>query len=65
MTINDAHCHFFSTAFLAALASRRAVVTGNALQTPAEISAELGWNDPGEPDELADRVLERLRTPPV
>lgn len=57
--INDAHCHFFSTAFFAALASRRALETGKAPQAPAGIPAELGWDDPGAPEALADRwVLE-------
>lgn len=52
--INDVHCHFFSTGFFAALARQR----GGA-DTPASLCEELGWDDPGAPEALADRwVLE-------
>jgi predicted TIM-barrel fold metal-dependent hydrolase len=45
-SLNDAHCHFFSTPFFAALG-------GDALKT-------LAWDAPGSADELADRWVEEL-----
>jgi len=53
--INDAHCHFFSTAFFGALARQRA---GTA--TPEDLYRELQWNDPGTPEALADRWVREL-----
>jgi predicted TIM-barrel fold metal-dependent hydrolase len=52
---HDAHCHFFSTAFFAQLASQR----GRG-QSPGELCAELGWDDPGTPEQLADRWVAAL-----
>jgi predicted TIM-barrel fold metal-dependent hydrolase len=52
---NDAHCHFFSTAFFTALAMQR----GRG-QTAGELCAELGWDDPGTPEDLADRWVREL-----
>jgi uncharacterized protein len=46
-TINDAHCHFFSTTFFAALGGDAAL-------------AKLGWEAPGEPAALADRWVAEL-----
>ena len=46
-TINDAHCHFFSTAFFGALGGDAAV-------------AKLGWEAPGAPEALADRWTAEL-----
>lgn len=54
--INDAHCHFFSTAFFTALARQRADVGAG----PADLCRELGWNDPGPPDALADRWVQEM-----
>jgi predicted TIM-barrel fold metal-dependent hydrolase len=45
--INDAHCHFFSTPFFAALGGDAAVTT-------------LGWDAPGSADALADRWVAEL-----
>ena len=53
--INDAHCHFFSTRFFATLSQQR----GNG-DPPAALCTELGWDDPGEPDTLADRWVREL-----
>ena len=47
MTINDAHCHFFSTPFFAALGGDAAL-------------AKLGWEAPGQPAALADRWVAEL-----
>jgi len=52
---HDAHCHFFSTAFFGQLALQR----GRG-QAPAELCAELDWDDPGTPGELADRWVREL-----
>ena len=45
--INDAHCHFFSTPFFAALGGDAAVTT-------------LGWDAPGTAEALADRWVAEL-----
>ena len=67
--INDAHCHFFSTAFFAALARQRAdlvlhraSVRGGdpAKAGPADLCRELQWDDPGAPEALADRWVREL-----
>ena len=46
-TINDAHCHFFSTPFFGALGGDSAL-------------AKLGWEAPGAPEALADRWTAEL-----
>src|SRR6266403_3491446 len=46
-TINDAHCHFFSTPFFAALGGDAAL-------------AKLGWDPPGTAESLADRWVAEL-----
>ena len=46
-TINDAHCHFFSTPFFAALGGDASL-------------AKLGWASPGTADALADRWVAEL-----
>ena len=58
MTINDAHCHFFSSRFLELLTA------GNP-EYPTEgragaAAARLGWIAPGTAEELADRWVEEL-----
>ena len=53
--INDAHCHFFSTKFFSTLSQQR----GKGDSVPA-LCKELGWDDPGEPDALADRWVKEL-----
>jgi predicted TIM-barrel fold metal-dependent hydrolase len=51
---NDAHAHFFSTQFFHTLSQQRG--RGDSV---GDLCHELGWDDPGTPDELADRwVLE-------
>jgi predicted TIM-barrel fold metal-dependent hydrolase len=47
MTLNDAHCHFFSTPFFAGLGGDAAVT-------------QLGWDAPGTSDALADRWVAEL-----
>jgi predicted TIM-barrel fold metal-dependent hydrolase len=46
-TLNDAHCHFFSTPFFTALGGDAAL-------------EKLGWDAPGEADALADRWVAEL-----
>jgi predicted TIM-barrel fold metal-dependent hydrolase len=53
--LNDAHCHFFSTRFFAALAQQRG--RGD---SPADLPRELEWDDPGAPEALADRWVREL-----
>ena len=58
MTINDAHCHFFSSRFLELL-------TQGMADLPAEGRAEavaqrLQWTPPGTAEELADRWIATL-----
>ena len=57
MMINDAHCHFFSTPLLAALARQRGRTPA---ETPADLFRTLGWDDPGSADELSDRWVQEL-----
>ena len=57
MTINDAHCHFFSPQFFTTLARQRPAV---AEQDGAAICRELKWDDPGTADALADRRVAEL-----
>lgn len=53
--INDAHCHFFSSRFFDTLARQR-----GREQSAADLTRELQWDDPGTPDELADRWVREL-----
>lgn len=58
MTINDAHCHFFSSRFLELLTA------GNP-EYPTEgraaaVAARVGWVAPGTAEELADRWVAEL-----
>jgi len=55
--INDAHCHFFSDAFFAALGRRPPPL---AEQPAAEVIRVLGWDPPGPAEELADRIDREL-----
>ena len=56
--VHDAHCHFFSAGFFAALGRDPAApATGD----PAvELPARLGWDPPGPPEALADRWVAEL-----
>jgi predicted TIM-barrel fold metal-dependent hydrolase len=57
VTINDAHCHFFSPQFFGALGRQR----GDApIQSAADICRALQWDDPGAADTLADRWVAEL-----
>src|SRR5690606_13803321 len=49
--INDAHCHFFSSRFLELLTQSLPDLpeTGRA----AAVAQQLGWTDPGTPEQLA------------
>jgi predicted TIM-barrel fold metal-dependent hydrolase len=53
--LNDAHCHFFSTNFFAALSKQRG--KGD---SAAALCHELQWDDPGSPETLADRWVQEL-----
>jgi predicted TIM-barrel fold metal-dependent hydrolase len=55
--INDAHAHFFSPRFFAALARQRASTPPAA---PADLVRELGWDDPQSDEALADRWVREL-----
>src|SRR5687767_5776391 len=57
--INDAHSHFFSTAFFSTLARQRAALT-SAPTSPADLCRELQWDDPGTPEALADCWAQEL-----
>ena len=64
-SINDAHCHFFSPQFFAALAKQRDLSRaesreGSPAQSPDELYRELQWDDPVAPDALADRWVSEL-----
>jgi len=52
--INDAHCHFFSTAFFAALARQKAT------DRVTDLYRDLQWDDPATPEALADRWAAEL-----
>jgi hypothetical protein len=49
--LNDAHCHFFSEVFFAALGGGR---------PDGDVSARLGWDAPGPAETLADRWVAEL-----
>ncbi len=55
--VNDCHCHFFSEQFFATLGRQR---PPNAPQSADGLVAELGWDHPGSPDDLADRWAQEL-----
>ncbi|MBM2850778.1 MAG: Amidohydro-rel protein [Anaerolineales bacterium] len=71
--INDAHCHFFSSAFFSALARQKAdaapATVGLHDRTSVEadpqirlkdLCLELQWENPGAPEALADRWVREL-----
>jgi hypothetical protein len=53
--LNDAHCHFFSAQFLSSLGRQR-----GRTDTVEGLCRELGWDEPGEPEALADRWVAEL-----
>ena len=57
MTVNDAHCHFFSPAVFAALARQR-----GRDESATDLCGHLQWDDPGSPERLADRWTAELDT---
>lgn len=58
MKINDSHCHFFSPSFFEALGRLR---PGNQQAVNAsEIVAELEWEDPVSPSDLASRWVHEM-----
>ena len=56
--IHDAHCHFFSSRFFETLAREKGDLSESS-KTDA-ISLTLGWDSPGQPQELADRWVAEL-----
>ena len=64
MTINDAHCHFFSSNFFSALARQRLATAGattaQAEASAADVCRELQWDDPRTADALSDRWVAEL-----
>ena len=58
MSLNDAHCHFFSTRFFAALG--KGLKDADPASPEARALDILGWDDPGTPDRLADRWVAEL-----
>jgi len=58
MILNDAHCHFFSTNFFAALGRSLPDVTVGDVADAA--IARLKWEAPGPPERLADRWVGEL-----
>ena len=55
--MNDSHCHFFSEQFFEVLGRQH---PPGAQRTAAEVVASLGWDQPGTPDDLADRWVAEL-----
>lgn len=58
MRLTDVHCHLFSSGFLELLA--RDLPAFPAAGRAAAVSKQLGWDDPGTPDRLADRWVAEL-----
>jgi uncharacterized protein len=56
--LNDAHCHFFSTPFFAALG--RGLTDGGAGAAHERVLAKLAWDAPGSAEALADRWIAEL-----
>jgi predicted TIM-barrel fold metal-dependent hydrolase len=60
--VNDIHCHFLSPRFFEALGREKHGASGGSSR---QIATELGWEDPGSVEALADRwvaELDRHRT---
>ena len=53
--LNDSHCHFFSAQFFTALSRQR----GQG-ETAGALCQALQWDDPGTPEDLADRWVQEL-----
>jgi len=57
--VNDAHCHFFSTAFFSALVRQKADLAPAKVRLN-DVYRELQWDDPGTPEALADRWVQEM-----
>jgi predicted TIM-barrel fold metal-dependent hydrolase len=57
MVLHDAHCHFFTATFFQALGRER---QPDRPLSASEVAAELAWEPPGSPEELADRWIVEL-----
>src|SRR5216110_3149604 len=58
MSLNDSHCHFFSTPFFHAMG--RALPGIDASRAGEQALATLGWDAPGTAEQLADRWIAEL-----
>jgi predicted TIM-barrel fold metal-dependent hydrolase len=58
MTLNDAHCHFFSPHFFATLG--RGLKENDTVLSAQRVIERLGWDDPETPGRLADRWVAEL-----
>src|SRR5688500_10754513 len=58
-SLNDGHCHFFSSRFFELLGAQMPGAASSAPSASA-LCARLGWEDPGSPDALADRWVAEL-----
>jgi predicted TIM-barrel fold metal-dependent hydrolase len=58
MPLNDAHCHFFSTRLFAALG--RGLKDADSAAPERRALEMLTWDDPGPPEQLADRWVAEL-----
>jgi len=56
-TVNDVHCHFFSPRFLEALGREKQGAGG---MSGHQVAHDLGWDDPGSVESLADRWVAEL-----
>lgn len=57
MLLHDVHCHFFSQRFFEALGREK---YRDRPADAAAVAAELGWDAPGTPEELADRWIAEM-----
>ena len=58
MTVNDFHCHFFSSSFLRALGGQAGLQEGE--EAASIVAGRLAWDDPGTNLQLAGRWIEEL-----
>lgn len=58
MSLNDAHCHFFSSGFLELLT--RSLPDLPDIGRARVVASRLGWTDPGDVPALSDRWIEEL-----
>jgi len=60
MIINDAHCHFFSRPFFERLLGDLLRAGGRPPGAGKGVPEIIGWEDPGSPEQLADRWVAEL-----